>query len=56
MRFFFESSNDYRHGLEHKSGIRRSQQSRLYLEKALETLKAVEVRSTARIVRDGVLS
>src|SRR5258708_7427295 len=32
------SASDYRHGIEKKRAIRRSHQSRLYLDKAKETL------------------
>jgi hypothetical protein len=39
-----ESAGDFRHGLEKKSVIRRSQQSRLYLDKAHETLEIIKVQ------------
>jgi len=36
------SANDYRRGIEKKNAIRRSQQSRLYLDKTKETLRTVK--------------
>ena len=36
------SAKDFRHDLEKKSVLRRSQQSRLYLDKAHETLETVK--------------
>ncbi|KAI9451012.1 hypothetical protein BJY52DRAFT_1299959 [Lactarius psammicola] len=41
-RSLLTSARDFRHGLERKSVIRRSQQSRLYLDKAHETLETVK--------------
>jgi hypothetical protein len=43
---FFESSNDYRAGLEDKDMYGRYQQAEEYLKKAKETHKAIMVRST----------
>ncbi|KAI9447458.1 hypothetical protein H4582DRAFT_2051214 [Lactarius indigo] len=41
-RALLTRTRDFRHGLEGKSVIRRSQQSRLYLDKAHETLETVK--------------
>jgi len=43
------SARDFRHDLERKSVIRRSQQSRLYLDKAHETLETVKITLEAAI-------
>jgi len=51
-RALLTSARDFRHGLERKSVIRRSQQSRLYLDMAhvtLETVKQVTLERTIKI-------
>jgi phosphate-selective porin len=45
--FFFESSKDFRAGLEDKDMLGRYQQAEEYLKKAKETHKEIMVRSTA---------
>ncbi|KAH8990993.1 hypothetical protein EDB92DRAFT_1816503 [Lactarius akahatsu] len=49
-RALLTSARDFRHGLEGKSVIRRSQQSRLYLDKAHETLETVK-----QVTLEGVI-
>ncbi|KAI0274567.1 hypothetical protein BGY98DRAFT_1178339 [Russula aff. rugulosa BPL654] len=51
-------ASDYRHGIEKKGAIRRSQQSRLYLDKAKETLRTIKhvTEESASNAQEGVYS
>ncbi|KAH8982636.1 hypothetical protein EDB86DRAFT_326563 [Lactarius hatsudake] len=49
-RALLTSARDFRHGLEGRGVIRRSQQSRLYLDKAHETLETVK-----QVTLEGVI-
>ncbi|KAI0296107.1 hypothetical protein B0F90DRAFT_1747326 [Multifurca ochricompacta] len=50
-RGLLTSAMDFRYGIEKKSVIRRSQQSRLYLDKAHETLQTIKQVTLERMIK-----